>query len=149
MCLIVDANLSSTLLGEKSDVRKWLLGQQGNPRLVVGGLRTHELRKLDHVRKFLVVLQQAGRLRQCHAESLEGEFKKLGKQKICTSNDLHVLALAIVSGARTIATNDEALIRDFKNPNIMPRPRGKIYRDPSIHRNLLGHTPITCGVKAK
>lgn len=78
MCLIVDANLSSTLLGEKSDVRKWLLGQQGNPRLVVGGLRTHELRKLDHVRSLLVVLQQAGRLRQCHAESLEGEFKKLG-----------------------------------------------------------------------
>ena len=43
------------------------------------------------------------------------------------SDDEHVLALALVSGARLLYTNDAALISDFKNRTIVATPRGKIY----------------------
>ena len=55
----------------------------------------------------------------------------------------HVLALALVSGARLLYTNDAALIDDFGNPEIVARPRGKIYttaRNANVtdaHRRLL------------
>ena len=46
---------------------------------------------------------------------------------MCTSNDVHVLALALVSGARLLYTNDAALIMDFKNSKVIANPRGKVY----------------------
>ena len=59
---------------------------------------------------------------------------------VCKSNDLHVLALALVSGARLLYTNDTALIDDFGNRDIVARPRGKIYTTAQVtdaHRRLL------------
>ena len=43
------------------------------------------------------------------------------------SNDTHVLALARVSGARLLFTNDDDLKRDFANPDIIPGTPGQIY----------------------
>ena len=148
MCLIVDANAAHAFLAAGSDVGKWLLGPRGNPRLVVGGPLTAELAKLEVVRKFLVQLDRAGRLRKMDPRAVDAESKALAKRKLCCSNDLHVLALAIISGVRTIATYDEALIQDCKNPDILSNPRGKIYRHPALHHRLLGHAS-SCGVKAK
>ena len=148
MCLIVDANAAHAFLETGSDARKWLLGPRGNPRLVVGGLLTVELQKLEVVRKILVQLDRAGRLRKMESGAVDAESKALANRKLCRSNDLHVPALAIISGARTIATYDEALIQDCKNPEIVSNPRGKIYRHPATHQRLLGHAS-SCGVKAK
>ena len=61
----------------------------------------------------------------------------------CKSDDEHVLALALVSGARLLYTNDPALIDDFGNREIVASPRGKIYttaRNAGVtdaHRRLL------------
>ena len=148
MCLIVDANAAHTFLAAESKVRTWLFGPLGNPRLVVGGLLTVELQKLEVVRKILVQLDRAGRLRKMDPRAVDAESKALANRKLCRSNDLHVLALAIISGARTIATYDEALIQDCKNPEIVSNPRGRIYRHPAIHHRLLCHVS-SCGVKAK
>ena len=148
MCLIVDANAAHDFLAAGSAVGKWLLGRRGNPRLVVGGPLTTELAKLEVARKFLVQLDRAGRLRKMDPRAVDAESKALANRKICFSNDVHVLALAIISGARTIATYDEALIQDCKNPEIVSNPRGKIYRHPALHKPLLGHVS-SCGVKAK
>ena len=63
---------------------------------------------------------------------------------MCRSDDEHVLALAVVSGARLLYTNDTALIADFKNREIIANPRGKVYstavsnRVTATHRRLLG-----------
>ena len=114
----------------------------------MGGLLTVELQKLEVVRKLLVQLDRAGRLRKMPPNAVDAESKALAKRAICCSNDLHVLALAIISGARTIATYDEVLIQDCKNPEILSSPRSKIYRHPALHQRLLSHAS-SCGVKTK
>lgn len=61
----------------------------------------------------------------------------------CRSNDLHVLALARVSGARTLCTADGDLRRDFKDSRLVARPKGSIYSRAS-HAHLLKHS-TSCG----
>ena len=43
------------------------------------------------------------------------------------SDDPHILALAVVSGARLLYSNDRLLQHDFKNPALINQPRGKVY----------------------
>ena len=147
MCLIVDANVASQFLGGPSAIRGWLLGLHGNPRLVASGKLRTELARIASVRKLLVQLERAGRLRSVPPERLEREHDRLRTEGRCESNDLHVLALAVTSGARTLATLDVKLSTDFTNPNIINQPRGRIYRVPN-HAHLLRHTPKSCGVRA-
>ena len=90
-------------------------------------------------------LKRAGRLRSADAEKLRLEARRLHDDRRCTSNDHHVLALAIVSGARTLATDDNTLAADFKNKRIIDQPRGSIYRNPEKHGHLLRHTS-SCGI---
>ena len=76
-------------------------------------------------------------------EEVEARTDELGQREICRSDDEHVLALALVSGARLLYTNDSALIEDFKNRAIVQNPAGKIYttaRNNTVttaHRRLL------------
>jgi hypothetical protein len=146
VCLIVDANVASQFLGQAGPVIDWLLGSRGDPRLVAAGKLREELARLDAVRRRLVQLERAGRLRSADHDRLRREESRLRADGHCESNDHHVLALAIVSGARTLATFDDNLATDFKNPRILNKPRGSIYRDPDAHRHLLRHTPSSCGV---
>ena len=44
-----------------------------------------------------------------------------------TSDDPHVLALARCADVRLLYTKDRALIADFKNKNIVDKPRGRVY----------------------
>jgi hypothetical protein len=148
VCLIVDANVSATLLAQSSAIIEWLFGKRGNPRLVAAGKLRAELAKHDAVRRQLVALDRAGRLRSADAEKLRLEERRLHAGRKCVSNDSHVLALAIVSGARTLATDDNALAGDFRNKSIIDRPRGSVYRDPHTHAHLLRHTS-SCGVAAR
>lgn len=148
VCLIVDANIASRFLGQPGPVMDWLLGSRGNPRLVAAGKLREELARLDSVRRVLVRLDQAGRLRSAdlNALNLAGRHLHAGRQ--CCSNDHHILALATVTGARPLATLDDGLARDFRNARIINRPRGSIYKDPEPHGHLLRHTPSSCGVGA-
>jgi hypothetical protein len=93
-------------------------------------------------------LNRAGRLRSADANRLRQEENRLRAGHRIESNDIHVLALAIVSGARTLATFDNALTRDFRNAAIINGPRGDIYRNPASHAHLLRHTPVSCGVRS-
>jgi predicted nucleic acid-binding protein len=145
MCLIVDANAAGDFLARRSVVTDWLLGRRGNPRLVAAGKLKEELFRIGSVGRLLAQLERAGRLRSPPSETVSLEEKHLRGQK-CKSNDVHVLALAIVSGARTLVTQDVALINDFRNAIIINKPRGSVYRDPAKHRHLLRHTPSSCGV---
>ncbi len=148
MCLIVDASAAGEFLARPNPLRNWLLGAVGNPRLVAAGPLKQELGRLENVRRFLVELERAGRLRSADADQLRREDERLRADGVCGSNDSHVLALAIVSGARTLATFDNALADDFRNPGIVSRPRGRIYRDPANHSHLLRHTPASCGLRS-
>ena len=147
MCLIVDANVAGRFLAQPGAIVDWLFGDRGIPRLVAAGKLREELAVLTEVRRLLVALERAGRLRSAEPHSLQTEEARLRKAKRCVSNDHHILALALVSGARTLATDDDALAGDFKNVQLIPAPRGKIYRDPEVHGRLLGHTPMSCGIR--
>jgi hypothetical protein len=147
MCLIVDANAAARFLGQPSAIRKWLLGEHGEPRLVAAGLLLRELAKLNEVRRLLLELNRTGRLRSVSPERLRQEEARLRTAGHCQSNDLHVLALGIVSGARTLATFDGALTSDFRNAKIINKPRGNVYSKPKTHEHLLRHTPKSCGVR--
>ncbi len=146
MCLIVDANAAGVLLAQASAVTEWLLGEHGSPRLVASGVLRDELLRLEKVRRFLVALDRAGRLRRVDAVELRRQEQALRVPGACASNDPHVLALAIVSGARTLVTFDNALTADFKNSRIINNPRGSVYRNPATHSRLLRHTR-SCGVR--
>ena len=113
----------------------------GAGRLVVGGKLKAELWKVSAVKEWLDILRANGRLRQVN-DSLVGQTEKdLGEY--CRSDDPHVIALACVSGARLLYTNDSALIEDFKNPRLLS-PRGRVYTTDhsagtltKAHRDLL------------
>jgi hypothetical protein len=147
VCLIVDANVASRFLAKPGAIIDWLFGDRGNPRLVAAGKLRDELAKLNEVRHLLFRLDQAGRLRSADSHRLQTEEARLHRANRCMSDDHHVLALALVTGARTLATGDGALARDFKNRQIIPAPRGRIFQDPEIHGSLLGHTPKSCGIR--
>ena len=149
MCLIVDANVAAKFLAQPGAVIDWLSRERGNPRLVAAGKLRKELADSgDAVRRLLVRLEQMGKLRSADPGKLRHEEQRLHATAICASNDPHVLALAIVSGARTLATDDNALASDFRNKRIIDQPRGKIYRDPDEHGHLLRHTS-SCGVDSR
>jgi hypothetical protein len=118
------------------------------PRLVAAGKLPQELAANDKVRKKLAELDRAGRLRRPDTERLRTVEQRLQTTATSASNDLHVPALAIVSGARTLATDDNALAADFRNKRIIDNPRGKIYRDPAVHGHLLCHTS-SCGIATR
>ena len=148
MCLIVDANVASELLSTRTAVTDWLLGPKGNPRLVAAGLLRRELSRLESVRKMLVQLDRAGRLRKIEDRVVEEAEADLRLRQCCRSNDVHIVALAIVSGARTLATRDNRLMKDFRDRAMIKAPRGSIYLDPYRHQHLLRHTPQSCGIQS-
>ena len=79
---------------------------------------------------------------------VDAETTALQSRNICKSNDDHVLALAIVSGARLLFTNDNALQDDFRNLQILPGIRGRVYTTQvrqdfsKTHRALLNRTDL-------
>ena len=147
MCVIVDANLASTVFSSPPHpdfvpVLDWL--QERDGCLVVGGHLARELDRLQSARRFVVALLRAGRARRVPDERVaqhEGELEATG---LCESNDCHVIGLALASGARTLCTHDKALQRDFRNPAIVSQPRGSIYLRPA-HAKLLRHGS-SCGL---
>ena len=146
MCGIVDANVANEVFGDERPPAgehffEWLASLRG--QLVVGGRLRRELSR-DH--RFLQWFGNAvryGRARSMEDADVEARTDELRRGDMCRSDDEHVLALALVSGARLLYTNDAALIRDFKNREIVGNPVGKIYttaRSNSVtaaHRRLL------------
>ena len=57
---------------------------------------------------------------------VEAETDKLISDNSCRSNDEHVIALARLSGARVLFADDQLLRDDFRNPDLINNPRGKL-----------------------
>ena len=156
MCAILDTNVSGEVFGDnKSGAGQffldWLTNAKKNGQLVVGG---ELLRELEGHQKFKDWFQQAllaGRARRIDDQYVNNEAETLRACGICRSNDEHVLALAKVSGARLLYTNDRALQDDFKNTLIVEGVRGRVYTTLQrgdvrrVHRDLLGRNDL-CNV---
>ncbi len=149
MCAIVDANVANEVFGPNQSPAgekfyDWINKAKG--RLVVGGKLLKELKKCSPTfRKELVItlgtLLEAGRMRIVNADQVNTKAKEL-KSK-CDSDDPHIIALAQISGARLLYTNDEGLQRDFKDKRLINQPEGRIYTTvqnnnfTSTHKSLL------------
>ena len=147
MCGIVDANVAHEVFGDDRPPAgerffDWIASPRG--RLVVGGKLRRELGRDHRFVRWLGNAIRTGRAREIADDSIEARADGLRRRGICRSDDEHVLALALVSGARLLYTNDPTLIADFKNREIVATPRGKVYTTAennevtAAHRRLLG-----------
>lgn len=147
MCVIIDANIAHNIFRENPHpnlipVFNWLHNTLGNGSMVYGGRNARELFLQEGSLRFVRALNQAGRAYYYPDECLSTEEQTLIQSCACYSNDPHIIALAIVSGARTLCSYDQALHQDFRDRNLINNPRGSIYQTAN-HRHLLRHT-ISC-----
>jgi len=147
MCLIVDANVAARVFAIPCDtdyapIWNWIEDRDG--KLVYGGRNRTELERVGEARRRLFTLWQAGRAIRITAERVSVEERIIAKLGRCRSDDPHVIALARASGARVLCTEDVDLERDFKDRQLVPRPRGAIFKRKS-HWRLLKHNPICEG----
>lgn len=152
MCAIIDANVAAEVFGPHPGQAgekffDWI--NTGSGRLVVGGKLHEELEASSQgFREWAQEAILAGRITRCNNDSVNAKMEKLQSANSCRSNDAHIIALAQVSGARLLYSNDANLQRDFKDKNLIDSPRGKIYSTLSnenfqdSHRRLLGNRSL-------
>ena len=137
MCAIIDADMSGRFFKVPIDadlLPLWNWINDGKGVLIVGGLLRTELFGNHRVRDAIQAWAQAGRAVFVPNEEVDQEARDIAGQ--CRSNDAHVVALARVSGARLLCSEDKLLHADFDNRELINNPRGKVYQD-SSHAHLL------------
>lgn len=134
MCIIVDANVAHKLAANPCGLDASPLRDRiENKRLEVasGGRNAEEL-LATKLRRWFVEQTRSGTVRIYPPVLLAVEEERCRQRQKCVSDDQHIIALARVSGARLLYTVDGALRTDFKNKELVDKPRGRIY---SSHRN--------------
>lgn len=140
MCAIIDKNILAELWdkgGNPAGQGFRRIVENGKIPLVLGGSKMKKEFGLDRsgnvtrLRAWIQQLQLAGRLRQeldsavdAMARELESGERSASQIK---SDDHHVIALAVVSGARLLYSNDKDLKTDFGNRRLMDPPQGRTY----------------------
>ena len=134
MCIILDNSIGGEVFGNnKSDaseaVWRWINGIEGEGkrlRVVIGGRLTRELYRNGQIRDWLI-----RGVRRANVIVYDNNAVDLMEKEVSSwslkSDDPHVIALALVSGARLLYSNDLALQKDFRNAKLVSRPKGKIY----------------------
>jgi len=120
-------DLSDSLFGRRNPSAKIVYG---------GGLKREYLRS-GKVRRVLLELDRNGRAQQVKDSEVDAEEKKLMSNDVCVSDDEHVIALARISGARLLCSDDNALENDFRNHQLVNSPRGNIYKRCPDHNHLI------------
>lgn len=138
MCIIIDANVASSVFSDTppagaKPVLDWIDSRGG--RLVYGGKLARELERVETARRWLAQQLRAGKARRFSDESLATTL--VAVEPACRSNDAHIIALAKVSGARLLYSEDNDLHKDFCDSSLINTPRGKVYRGRPSHRRLL------------
>ncbi|MCY3594933.1 MAG: PIN domain-containing protein [Bacteroidetes bacterium] len=158
MCAIVDASVVSQVFGTKrteagEEFFRWI-DSNTNGRLVVGGKLSEELEKVSEFHRWAREAALSGKMRVINKDQVDRTEEDLRMSLVCSSNDAHVIALAQVSGARLLYSNDNKLQRDFNNKDLISNPRGKVYTTNKgrtafspDHRKLLARRDL-CRAKA-
>jgi len=139
MCIIIDTNRISDILSKSEDampVLEWIL--KPGSHVAIGG--TKLLDEYKRVPKFFALIgefERAGKVRRFNSSSVDGEQRKIELSGLMTSDDPHIIGLAIVSDCRLLYSDDTKLHDDFKNTAIM-RPKGKVYQCKDHKRLLAG-----------
>lgn len=103
--------------------------ERGNLRLIGGGSQfKKELAGSGRqAQKWCNELRRAGRMQMLCDEKVDARGGSVRPK--CASDDPHIIALAQMSGARLLYSNDKGLHRDFTNPELVGKPpmRGQVY----------------------
>ena len=129
MCAIIDVNVSHEVFGDsrpKAGEKFLERLNSGALRLVVSGKLLAE-RNDGKAQRWIQQGLNAGIVRRETAGTVDGREEALSREGRCLSNDIHVIALAQISGARLRYSNDMALHKDFRNKRLIDKPRGKVY----------------------
>ena len=127
-CAIVVANCMSEFISKRIETYsllfKRLTEKSGRGVLFLGGRLKCEIEAASAKnRRWLLVARQRGYLEYSDEEKVKRRTKKVKESSDLDSNDPHVIALAQVSGARLLVSNDEELRKDFKKRQFLPRPQ--------------------------
>lgn len=130
MCAIIDSNCRDEVFGGGSRpeaAKKFFdwLGPQ--TKLVVGGKLREELANSRAFSQWYRQAINAGWVINFDDFAVNERTKALEKDNSCKSDDEHIIALAQLSKARLLYSNDTDLHSDFGNPRLINKPRGKIY----------------------
>ena len=145
MCAIVDANIASEVFGANTcpaseKFLEWV--NKGRGRIVVGGKLLEELEVLSGFREWSQNARLAGIIRTANSDMVNSITEQIKDTGICKSDDPHVIALAQVTGARLLYSNDKPLQQDFKSKNLVDVPRGKVYSTIEHKAFTLGHKKL-------
>ena len=149
MCAIIDNDVVHEAFGRRrteagTRFREWL--DRGGSPLVVGGKLLDELDGNATFREWRSTAAQYGRVRRISDGTVRPKTAELEASRSCKSNDHHVIALAQLSGARLLFSNDSDLHADFGDPALIKEPRGRVYSTKErqsfgrVHRHLLKTT---------
>ena len=136
---MIDANRAADFFAnpnapDQKPLTDWIVGRRG--RLVFGGTNAIELERVAIAKAVLVEWLRSGlavRVRDSDVDQEQTAVERLPLR----SDDPHVLALSRLSGARVLYTEDRALMDDFTDRNLVPTPKGKVYRN-ATHARILG-----------
>ena len=133
MCAIVDVNNCHKIFGDPEQRTPagcyffdWLEGSTG--RLMLGGTKFNsEIEKVGHYIRWLKTAIRTGHAHRLKDDLVDTAEQELAAVNVCKSDDLHLIALARIGGARLLFSEDPRLHEDFGNPRIIANPRGKVY----------------------
>ena len=130
MCAILDNNVVHEVFEQDRPAAgkaffDWI--DSGRGRLVGGGRLLEELARNENFRAWWQAATLSGLATRVGDKAVETETVRLTGRKACRSNDPHVIALALVSGARLLYSNDRDLGDDFRNRKLIGNPPGKVY----------------------
>lgn len=157
MCAIIDANAaglvftSRTTETENESASKrffdWI--DSGAGSLIAGGKLLDELDKVSNFQKWRKRAVSAGRIAILDENAVTQKAGQVAPR--CKSDDPHVIAVALISNARFLYSNDDDLQKDFRNSNLVNNPRGSVYSTrhsddfTQNHRRLLARNPCKRG----
>ena len=129
MCAILDNDVCAEVFGNKrtpagKGFLDWL---DSKGHLVSGGQNKSEL---DGNSTFQAWWQQAtlaGKTTLIEDNQVTLLQRQLENKKACRSDDAHIIALAQITGARLLYSNDHDLTDDFRDRNLIPKPQGRVY----------------------
>lgn len=142
MCAIVDTMVASEVFSDTpSDagrhLREWI--NSGQNRLIVGGHLLYELKKNKDVYAWIQEALIRGNAKKFNPHRVTKKEKELKKHNRLRSDDGHTIALAQLSGARLLFSNDLALQRDFLDGKLIHSPFGNVYT--TVHDKSKSFTP--------
>ena len=126
----MDADVANVVFGsDPNDGARRLIGRlaDGRLRIVVGGKTLKEQYDAlsTDARLWLFGAVRAGWTLDASDADVDALERSLELSNQCKSNDQHIIALAQVSGARLLYSNDQLLIRDFTNRELLREPQGR------------------------